>query len=195
MSELHTWAKLLGGHVAGLEVLCPGPGHSATDRSLSVEPSLTNGGFVVNSFSGDDPITCRDHVRKLLGKEPFKPGNEKASSTKRHFDYCGSGGALLYQVEREDLPDGGKKIRQRRPDGKGGWVWSLKNIESVTYRLPDLLEALAHRRTIAIVEGEPKVDLLWSWNVPATCNSGGAGKWAGAAFALSERRRCCDFAG
>src|SRR5262249_21198336 len=27
------------------------------------------------------------------------------------------------------------------------------------------------------VEGEGKVNLLWSWNVPATCNAGGAGNW------------------
>jgi AAA domain/Toprim-like len=47
----------------------------------------------------------------------------------------------------------------------------------VPYRLPEVLEALAHGRTIVIAEGEAKADLLWSWNVPATCNSGGAGKW------------------
>jgi len=43
--------------------------------------------------------------------------------------------------------------------------------------LPELLEALAHGRTIVIVEGEAKADLLWSWNIPSTCNSGGAEKW------------------
>jgi AAA domain len=178
MSELHSWAKLLGGEVSGVQVLCPGPGHGPQDRSLSVKRAATNGGFVVHSFSGDDPIACKDHVRKLLGKEPFKPrGNGEARSTKRHFDYCGPGGALLYQVEREDLPGSGKKIRQRRPDGNGGWVWNLDGVNPVPYRLPELLEALAHGRTVVIAEGEAKVDLLWSWNVPATCNSGGAGKW------------------
>src|SRR5258707_1271799 len=30
-------AELLGGDVRGGEVLCPGPGHSTTDRSLSVK--------------------------------------------------------------------------------------------------------------------------------------------------------------
>src|SRR5580704_5395333 len=180
MSQLHTWAKRLGGDVAGLEVLCPGPGHGPNDRSLSVKMAATNGGFIVYSFSNDDPILCKDYVRKMLGMEPFKPnGHAKPSSTKRHFDYCGPDGALLYQVERDDLPDGGKKIRQRRPDGNGGWVWSLKGVDPIPYRLPEVLEALAHGRTIVIVEGEPKADLLWSWNVPATCNSGGAGKWKG----------------
>jgi hypothetical protein len=144
--------------------------------------AATNGGFVVHSFSADDPLVCKDHVRKLLGMEPFKPNGPDARlrpepPRKRHFDYCGSGGALLYQVEREDLPGGGKKIRQRRPDGNGGWVWNLAGVQPVPYRLPEVLEGLAHGRTIVIVEGEAKADLLWSWNVPATCNSGGAGKW------------------
>jgi putative DNA primase/helicase len=130
---------------------------------------------------GDDPILCKDFdfVREKIGLRPWKPnGHARPSSTKRHFfDYRGPDGALLYQVEREDLPDGGKKIRQRRPDGNGGWLWSLGGVNPVPYRLPELLEALAHDRTIVIAEGEAKVDLLWRWNVPATCNSGGAGKW------------------
>jgi hypothetical protein len=179
MSELHSWARALGGDVTGGGILCPGPGHTAGDRSLSVKIGR-DGEPICYSHSGDDPILCKDFVREKIGLKPFKPnGHAKASSTKRHFDYCGPDGALLYQVEREDLPDGSKKIRQRRPDGKGGWVWNLGGVQPVPYRLPELLEALAHGRTVVIAEGEAKVDLLWSWNVPATCNSGGAGKWKG----------------
>jgi hypothetical protein len=182
MSELHSWAGLLGGEVSSVQVLCPGPGHGPQDRSLSVKMAATNSGFVVHSFSGDDLIACKDHVRKLLGMEPFRPscnGHAQPSPAKRQFDYRGPDGALLYQVEREDLAGGGKKIRQRRPDGKGGWVWNLAGVTPVPYRLRELLDALAHGRTVVIAEGESKVDLLWSWNVPATCNSGGAGKWKG----------------
>jgi hypothetical protein len=150
MSELTTWARLLGGEVSGDQVRCPGPGHSATDRSLSVKMSATNGGFVVHSFAGNDPIACKDHVRKRLGMEPHtKPAK------KIYFDYHDETGALVYQVEREDLAGGGKKIRQRRPDGKGGWVWNLAGVNPVPYRLPELLEALAHgdsKKLIADIE-------------------------------------------
>lgn len=38
-------------------------------------------------------------------------------------------------------------------------------------------EAVGNGHFVVIVEGEAKVDLLRSWNVPATCNAGGAGKW------------------
>jgi DNA primase len=41
----------------------------------------------------------------------------------------------------------------------------------------ELIAALAEKNTILIVEGEAKADLLSSWNVPATCCAGGAGKW------------------
>ena len=61
-------ASLLGGDVARDRVLCPGPGHSSHDRSLSVRlNSAAADGFMVNSFSGDDWRECRDYVRARLG--------------------------------------------------------------------------------------------------------------------------------
>ena len=169
-ATLQSWAKLLGGEVSGVQVLCPGPGHGPQDRSLSVKMSA-NGGFVVHSFAGDDPIACRDYVRSKLGMKPFKPnGNGKASSTKRHFDYPGPDGALLYQVEREDLPDGRKKISPAAPGRERRMGLEPRRRSPVPYRLPELIEAVGNGNLIVIVEGEAKVDLLWSWNVPATCN-------------------------
>ena len=52
----------------------PGPGHSSADRSLSVkiDPAAPDG-FVVHSFSGDDPRECRDHVRAALGPSRWVP--------------------------------------------------------------------------------------------------------------------------
>lgn len=72
MNDLRSMAAKLGGVVVkgekGPFVLCPGPGHSAKDRSLSVTPSTkASDGFVVHSFAGKDWRTCRDHVRQRLG--------------------------------------------------------------------------------------------------------------------------------
>lgn len=59
-------ARLLGGEMAGRNhVLCPGPGHSRKDRSLSV--TFTGNGFLAHSFAGDDFRACRDHVKAMLG--------------------------------------------------------------------------------------------------------------------------------
>ncbi len=61
-------ARALGGIVSGRNVMAPGPGHSRTDRSLSIKiESAAPDGFIVHSFAGDSPIECRDYVRAALG--------------------------------------------------------------------------------------------------------------------------------
>jgi hypothetical protein len=60
-------ARALGGDVVAGGVIFPAPGHSRADRSASVRFDPTApGGFVVNSFAGDDPLPIRDHVREVL---------------------------------------------------------------------------------------------------------------------------------
>jgi predicted P-loop ATPase len=88
------------------------------------------------------------------------------------YDYPDAAGTLLFQVVRYDPKD----FRQRRPDGKGGWIWSVKGIKTMPYRLPDLVKApLDHR--VYIVEGEKDVDALRRLGLTATCNPGGKLKW------------------
>ncbi len=65
MIDLRSAARALGGELQGRRILCPGPGHSRHDRSLSV--TFTGDGFVCHSFAGDDWRDCRDHVKALLG--------------------------------------------------------------------------------------------------------------------------------
>ena len=61
-------ALALGGKVSGNQVLAPGPGHSTDDESLSVRVDISApGGFLVHSFSNDDPLVCKDYVREKLG--------------------------------------------------------------------------------------------------------------------------------
>jgi putative DNA primase/helicase len=74
MTSLRELATALGGELVKskgiVSVLCPGPGHSARDRSLSVTPSaMAPDGFIVFSHSPrDDWRTCRDYVRGKLGR-------------------------------------------------------------------------------------------------------------------------------
>src|SRR6476646_2766726 len=65
-------ARLLDGEAAGDRVLCPGPGHSSRDRSLSVrfDPNAP-GGYLVHSYASDDWSACRDYVRERLGLAPW----------------------------------------------------------------------------------------------------------------------------
>jgi putative DNA primase/helicase len=69
----HILARALGGDLSGHNVLAPGPGHSATDRSLSIRIDRTApDGFIVHSFAGDDPMECRDHVRAAAALRAFE---------------------------------------------------------------------------------------------------------------------------
>jgi hypothetical protein len=85
------------------------------------------------------------------------------------YDYVDPAGRVLYQVCRFEPKD----FRVRRPDGNGGFVWSLNGVRVVPYRLDEIAEA----RRVYIVEGERDADTLAEQGLIATCNHGGAGKW------------------
>jgi len=73
MIDTNQAARLLGGDAIGRNgILCPGPGHSRKDRSLSVG-FTADGSFIVNSFVGDDWRACREHVAGLLGWSDQRP--------------------------------------------------------------------------------------------------------------------------
>lgn len=118
-----------------------------------------------------------------MAAEPERPGQRRIVAT---YDYRDEGAALLFQVCRFEPKD----FRQRRPDGNGGWSWSVKSVRQVPYRLFELRATVAHNR-VFIVEGEKDVDRLAAVGLVATCNAGGAGKWPDA---LSGHFAGCDVA-
>ena len=89
------------------------------------------------------------------------------------YPYTDPDGGLLYEVVRLDPKD----FRQRRPDGVGGWLWKMKGVERVLYRLPSVLAAIEAGAPVYVVEGEKAADALSSLGVAATCSPGGACKW------------------
>lgn len=88
------------------------------------------------------------------------------------YDYRNERGELLYQAVRYHP----KTFRQRRPDGRGGWIRNIDGIHRVLYRLPELF-ATSHDAWVYIPDGEKDVDRLASQSLVSTTNSGGAGKW------------------
>jgi Protein of unknown function (DUF3987) len=93
------------------------------------------------------------------------------------YDYTDEGGNLLYQALRLEPGDDGasKTFRQRRPNGRGTWIYDLKGVRRVLYRLPELLKY--DDRAVFIVEGERDVETLRKLGLVATTNAMGAGKW------------------
>jgi hypothetical protein len=111
---------------------------------------------------------------------PRPNGKSRARPTGKivaRYEYRAEGGELLFEVVRYAEP---KDFRQRRPDpdAPSGWIWSVKGIRQVPYRLPELLEQIKLGHEILIVEGEKDADACWQLGRPATCNAGGAGKWS-----------------
>jgi hypothetical protein len=90
MLDARAVALALGGEAVGRDrVLAPGPGHSRSDRSLSIllDPGARDG-FVVHSFAGDDAIACRNHVRAALrfGETRWQPAVTRPRPIVGHDD-------------------------------------------------------------------------------------------------------------
>jgi putative DNA primase/helicase len=82
--DVRAAARALGGDVSGRDgIVCPGPGHSRSDRSLSIRllPDSEDG-FVVYSHAGDSIQDCKDYVRERLGITPWRPGQQRAPGTR-----------------------------------------------------------------------------------------------------------------
>jgi hypothetical protein len=89
------------------------------------------------------------------------------------YDYRDAGGKVQFQKVR-NCPGHEPRFWCRRPDGRGGWINNIKGVSKPLYRLPEILQAIAQDREIAIVEGEKDADNLWRIGIPATCNFDGA---------------------
>jgi hypothetical protein len=143
------------------------PAHEDKRRSLSI------------GVGAEDRILLRCHagcasaaIVEALGLKLADLFADSSASSRRiaaTYDYCDERGELLYQVVRFDPKD----FRQRRPDGKGDWIWNLDGVQRVLYGLPEL----QGQEAAAIVEGEKDSEAARAQEIPATCNVGGAGKW------------------
>ena len=152
------------------EARCPAHEDRTASLSIGVRGETTlvccHAGCDTNAVLQAVGLTMKD----LMPTRDESNGNGKVIVA--NYDYRDEQGNLLYQAVRF-FP---KDFRQRRPDGKGGWIWSVKGCRKVPYRLPELLAA-DPATTIYKVEGEKDSDRLSELGLVATCNVGGAGKW------------------
>jgi hypothetical protein len=159
----------------GWDALCP----AHDDQKPSLGIAAGDDGTVLlkcRSQGCTAGAICQAIGLALANLFPAKLRNGSANSRKRvaaTYDYVDAAGKLLYQVVRYEP----KGFRQRRPTGKNAWIWNLKGVQRVLYRLPELTKAVAEGRVIFVVEGEKDTDRLWQLGLAATTNPGGAGKW------------------
>ena len=122
----------------------------------------------VHCFSG-----C--HPKDIMERLAIPQEKGQGESPQEIYSYQNGQGYTVFQVVR--FP--GKKFRQRRPDPAhpGRYIWDMKGVPPILYRLPEVEQAIILRQPIYLVEGEKDVENLRNLGLVATCNRGGAGKW------------------
>jgi hypothetical protein len=153
----------------GYKGLCPF--HSDHEPSLRV--NLKDGKWLWFCHPCDTGGNAFE-LLKRLGKPPkaAKKDSERKDQPTATYDYTDKDGTVLFQALR--FGDGkGKTFRQRQPDGKGGWIWSVPEDVRTLYNLPEVTRA----EEVFIVEGEKDVETARRLGVTATTNALGAGKW------------------
>ncbi|MFN2467038.1 MAG: AAA family ATPase [Gaiellaceae bacterium] len=151
------------------------PAHEDHTPSLSID--LGDGGRVLIKCQAGCNTADVLGALELTLHDLFEPDTRAQVNAPRTieatYDYFDERGELLFQAVRY-VP---KDFRQRRPDGRGGWIYSLRGVRRVLFQLPLVLSAVKQGHTVYIVEGERDVLELEAAGVVATCNPMGAGKW------------------
>ena len=114
------------------------------------------------------PILDDATIAAALAFIKTTPPQQHGAKIVKTYDYTDADGTLLYQVCRLEP----KSFRQRRPEGKGGYVWDVGE-RRVVYRLPELVAWPS--ATIFLTEGEKDADRLSSLGYVATTVA--SGKW------------------
>ena len=149
------------------------PVHDDRRASLSIGVGEDDR-VLLNCFAGckteDIVATLGLNMADLFADDSVTKSRERQFVTT--YDYADRNQNLIFQVIRYQP----KTFRQRRPNGAGGWIWNLRGVNRVLYRLPDLLAA-DPAQPVFIVEGEKDANRLVTLSVVATTNPGGAGTW------------------
>ena len=163
----------------GMKAKCPG--HDDTRPSLSIDHK--DGKVLLCCRSANCPNASIVSALGLQFSDLFDDPKAADKSSREEkiqaiYDYRDESDNLLYQAVRLWAPPPtNKTFLQRRPDGKGGWIWKVAGeVRLVVFRLRELLAALP-TETVFIAEGEKDVLTLERCGLVGTTNVGGAGKW------------------
>lgn len=93
---------------------------------------------------------------------------------KARYEYRDVSGAVRHITVRMEHPDqSGKQFVQGAPDKSGKIRWSLKGVDTILYRQPEVSAS----PLVIICEGEKSADRLSAMGLPSTTAPMGAGKW------------------
>ena len=134
------------------------------------------GGGVVDLVRKNEGATIMGSIPDILEK---KFGIQKQAQVSLQparfmsacYDYVDEHGEVRYQVRRYEP----KTFRQCRPDGNGGWLYNMQDVEALPYNLHKILAR--PDEPIFIVEGEKAAEKVGTIGLLATTSHGGAKKW------------------
>lgn len=164
----------------GWEARCPCR-NDDDNPSLAVSEDETNGNILLTCHRGS-PCSSKEICESMGLTQtalfaPSKRVTKEKLTLVKSYDYYDESGELQFQKLRYVDSAGKKTFRQRKPDGKGGWEYSLGDIPKILYRLPQVLQAVKSNQPVWVVEGEKDVETLIAMGIVATTMPGGAGKW------------------
>jgi len=165
-------ARLQGVARSGLgwKALCPA--HADISPSLAID--ARDGKILLHCHATCTPeAICAELGIEM--RDLFLDSNSDWSDVAA-YKYVDEEGMLLFEVLRRERLRNGRREKtfvQRRPDGKGGWIWGLGGMRRVLYRLAEVLAT----QSVLVVEGEKDVETARKFGLIATCNPGGARKW------------------
>jgi len=187
-STAESIARQLGGATkSGDNWSCRCPAHDDKRASLSIAEK-DDGKLLVHCHAGCDQALVVSEL-KAHGLWPnARPGpdapmpapvqislGQPSGRPVATYDYTDEHGEVLYQALRYEP----KTFRQRQPLPGGSWLWSIKGVQRVLYRLTEVLAAVAEGRTVYICEGEKDVETARALGLVATCNAMGADNGSG----------------
>src|SRR6266404_4590665 len=135
--SLKQLAAVLGGGVAGGQVLAPAPGHKPKDRGMSVRlDANAPDGFLINLFndSGGDEIFAKDYVRAKLNLPPWKPnGHARPAATMSTAERTRVANArVAAALSKQDAPERRLIAAYDYKDTDGALLYQVERFEPKT---------------------------------------------------------------
>jgi hypothetical protein len=148
----------------GWQAQCP----AHDDRKASLSIGTDGGKTLLHCHAGcatEEVVRALGlQMRDLFSEEPEQP------TVVATYNYRDENSNLRFQILRYNP----KGFKARRPDGSGGWVYSVEGIDLIPYRLPTIVK----HQTLVITAGEKDACTGGrKLGFATTTNPFGEGKW------------------
>lgn len=152
---------------------CPGAAHGRGDQNRSLSVLNAADRVLLNCHMGCTAEEVAGELRMTLS-DLFDEPLEMVSHEVARYNYVNGDGEILFAKVRYEP----KSFSLVHLNGSG-WVNGLGEARRVLYNLPRVKEAVAHKETLYVCEGEKDADRLTGLGYAATCNFDGANKAGG----------------